>query len=125
MGSKADEVIGRFEAWFAAQGWPPTVRVLLGKETGLADGDVWLKDISVGAGMEGKGVGRAILGHLLALADAAGVPVTLEASEVSPSSDWLQDWYGRLGFEYADTCGDYGPFMTRQPGHAPVPGPGR
>lgn len=114
--------VAEFEAWKATQPWAASVVVYL-KRGGLESDDLYLHAFEVRAGERGKGYATAIMAKLAELADAAEVPLTLEVSLESDSSEWLQGWYERLGFEeHPQGYGEWGPFMIR-PMPAPVPTP--
>lgn len=111
-----------FEAWKAARGPGEAAFVRLRRGV-LEPDDIHVASIEVPTRLTGRGHGRRAFARLVELADAAGVPITLEASAASVSARWLQGWYGRLGFEpHPAGRGDWGPLMVR-PAPAPSPRP--
>lgn len=79
-----------------------------------------LSDVAVSPDAQGRGVGGALLRHRLAIADAGGLPVALEAT--TPGSRRL---YERFGFvASADLPADVGGAvaMVRTPSVAPTRG---
>ena len=58
-----------------------------------------------------KGIGNKIMRKLIEISENYKLPLLLEASEHSEDSDWIQGWYLKLGFEYTDYMGDWGPIM--------------
>jgi hypothetical protein len=79
-------------------------------------GEVYISDMGVRNGAnENQGKGRRVLKTLTDLADKYDVVLKLAASEDSESSEYLQDWYARHGFDYTDDYSDYGPVMIRKP----------
>jgi GNAT superfamily N-acetyltransferase len=115
-----DPVIAQFTAWHRQQPWYgesiPCVGVDLSRGY-LDPDDLYIEGISVAREQKKQGIGRAILAKLIELADEHHLVLALEASEDTPSSDWLQSWYARHGFAYTEDCdhGDWGPYMVRQP----------
>jgi [ribosomal protein S18]-alanine N-acetyltransferase len=63
----------------------------------LAAGEAHLLNLSVAAGRQGRGHGRALLGHLLAVARDHGARVLF--LEVRPSNGAAQRLYAAFGFE--------------------------
>jgi ribosomal protein S18 acetylase RimI-like enzyme len=110
-------MIEEFEAWLKEQPWhaenPYVVQGL--RLSYVEPGDLFLESINVHPGTRKKGIARAVMAKLMAIADAHGAPLTLEVDETSRSR-WILDWYLRLGFEYHDIgSGDYGPYLIRTP----------
>ena len=58
-----------------------------------------------------KGIGNKIMRKLIEISENYKLPLLLEASEHSEDSDWIQSWYLKLGFEYTNYMGDWGPIM--------------
>jgi ribosomal protein S18 acetylase RimI-like enzyme len=82
----------------------------------VEDGDLFLEGINVNPKMRGNGIARAVMAKLIEITEAHGAPLTREVDETS-GSDWILNWYLRLGFEFHDQGpGDYGPYMIRIPG---------
>jgi len=103
-----------FNTWLAAQPWHEQVNVSL-RRSFLEPNDLYVDYMNTERA-KGQGLGRAILAKLIEISDRHQIPLTLEASEESPDSDWLQEWYERHGFEYHDNgYGEYGPYMIRDP----------
>ncbi len=111
----ASDAIADFHAWLGLQPWNNLVRVTL-KKNWLEPNDIHLESMSVRNGEKGNGYGKAIMQKLIELSNEYEIPLTLEASEESEDSEWIQDWYQKLGFEYSDDgYGEYGPYMVRKP----------
>lgn len=58
-----------------------------------------------------KGIGNKIMKKLIEISENYKLPLLLEASEHSEDSDRIQGWYLKLGFEYTDYMGEWGPIM--------------
>ena len=86
--------------------------VTTGRIGGLGEG-LNLLSVRVPDDRRGEGHGRAMMAKLLEVADNHDLPVSLEASEHTASSSWLQRWYARRGFEPTGERGHYGPIMVR------------
>ncbi len=110
--------IAEFEAWLAAQPWGASVGVHL-KRGHVEPDDIHLLSFAVPGHLRGNGHASAIMAKLAEVADTAGAVLTLEVSEESESSEWLQSWYERLGYEeHNQGFGEWGPLMFR-----PLPTP--
>lgn len=110
---KSTDIIGEFYEWMSNVGLKAFVAL---RRSYLEPGDLYLEAFTVPFHEKGKGAGRRILAKLIEIAETNAFPLTLEASEESEDSEWLQAWYMRHGFVYSDRGhGDYGPYMIRNP----------
>lgn len=83
------------------------------------DASIAIMSLAIPIHKQGRGVGRAVMQDVLALADESGVLVRLELSE--ESSSFAGEWYERLGFEFTGECGEWGEIAVRQPSPRPAP----
>jgi GNAT superfamily N-acetyltransferase len=124
--------IDRIHGWLASTYWSPGVArdlveraiagstcvgayrdgVQIGFARAITDGATfaWLADVFVEDSARGAGVGRAMVSHLLALPDLAGLRRWMLATRDA------HDLYAPLGFAPLDKVADY---MVRRPGTAP------
>ncbi|GAA2348437.1 GNAT family N-acetyltransferase [Saccharopolyspora halophila] len=114
----AGELFAEIGMDFVAEDAPPTIEVLRGFAADgrawvstdrddrpvayllveIVDGNAHLDQVSVARGYAGRGIGRALLEHLIEWAQARRLPaVTLTTYVVVP---WNGPYYERLGFRY-------------------------
>jgi ribosomal protein S18 acetylase RimI-like enzyme len=115
------------EAWqrahFDARFDPARLSIITvaGRDAGLLvlesrPGEVYVAEIEIAPEMQGRGLGTAVLGTIIAAAAARGACVTLQVLEVNEGARRL---YERLGFSVTGTS-DHHVQMRRDAGRAPA-----
>lgn len=115
---RAQKAIAQFNEWLdrwrREQCLPGTVLCLLDPKEVDGSMCLFISGILVPDDHRRNGLGSTMLQKALEMAERHGLPVGLEAEADGECSHFLEEWYGRRGFEYAeDGWGDYGPFMIR------------
>ena len=114
------DMVAEFKLWREA--YPDTKNMMVIMRQNVLDkGNMHICAIAVPDYLQGRGLARAAMAEIIRLSDELGINITLEASEEGECGPWLQEWYGRLGFEMHDKgCGEYGPYMVRNAMPHPV-----